>query len=483
MTQKTTAYFLKIIIWAKKLKTQLMGKKDHQILDSGNSKDWDFTILARILTSDTFQESSTKPHIERIREIRNKLSHLPDMVVSDALFQELYEIFKVSMKSLQCDDSVLNSINDEINNKTEKSKKTYDENQEYKNLIILAESECSNKNYMSAAKAFSSAINSYEHTNDELGDLYYQRSFANLNIYDSLDEKDDKYLYRSLSDAEKVIDYRPNLTKGYIQAAQLTVRLNELKQSEKFYKLALAIDFDNKEFKNSLAMVRSKLGQQQRKEHLDIKHVPLTTEENNEFIFKTLQESQGISLDKNTLEEWKRMIENDDPTKKDVFLAHEYRDGSNKLKQSYEMAAKYYGKAALKKNAEGLYNLALLHMKGHGVKMDFQTAIGLLKQAASQPDKIMIGNNIKIPNVGVKEAEHSLGLAYEQGTYVDKNISLAVYWYDLAVKHENGYSANNFGLLYQQGHGVVQSFDKIVVVLAIDMLICICGILVAFAPQ
>jgi TPR repeat protein len=157
---------------------------------------------------------------------------------------------------------------------------------------------------------------------------------------------------------------------------------------------------------------------------LDIKHLPLTTEEKNEFIFKTLYESQGIPRKNINLEKIKKMIEKMDPTKKDVFLGHEYRDGSNKLKQNYEMAAKYYSKAAFQKIAEGLYNPALLHMKGHGVKMDFQTAVGLLKQAASQADTIMNGKN-KIPNVGVKEAEHSLALAHEQGTYVDKNITMS----------------------------------------------------------
>jgi len=51
-------------------------------------------------------------------------------------------------------------------------------------------------------------------------------------------------------------------------------------------------------------------------------------------------------------------------------------------------------------------------------------------------------------------------LAYQQGTYVDKNIGTAVYWYEKAIKHENSDSANNLGLLYQEGNGVIQSFDK-----------------------
>jgi hypothetical protein len=170
----------------KEIKKQLHGDQFKLNLERGNSKDWDFTILSRILTSDPFQDANKKPHIERIREIRNKLAHLPDINISDKIFNELFEIFNASIKSLQCDDSVLNYLNNEINYKSHgNSKKNFDENQEYKNLILLAEKEYSNKNYITAVEAYSKAINFYDHTNDELGDLYHRRSIANLHIYDA----------------------------------------------------------------------------------------------------------------------------------------------------------------------------------------------------------------------------------------------------------------------------------------------------------
>ncbi len=31
---------------------------------------------------------------------------------------------------------------------------------------------------------------------------------------------------------------------------------------------------------------------------------------------------------------------------------------------------------------------------------------------------------------------------------------MAIYWYERAVNNENGYSANNFGIHYQDGNGV-----------------------------
>ena len=454
-TKKDAAFFTDLEIGIK-IKNQFKGLQFQICLETGNTKEWDINILATILLSKLFQENHTKTHIERIRDIRNKVSHFPDMNVSDEMFDELYESLRESMKSLGCEDCFLESIKKKFINQNERVKIDFNENLEYKNLMDSAEREFLNNNYVEAVKSYTNAINFYEHSNDEFGDLYFQRSSSNMRIYDEV--KDNKYLYKSLLDAEKVIDYQPHLTKGYVQAADLALKLNELEKSEKYYQNALAIEFDNESYKNSLAFVRSKIGQQERLEYLDLRYLPLTTEENTNAVVKKLEEEQGLQFGDKEIDELKKLAEKIDPTKADVFLGHEYRDGSRKIKQSYEMAAKCYGKAANKNNAEALYNLALLHMRGLGVKMDFQMGISLLKQAAKQPAFVL--NKFKIPNVGVKEAEHSLGLAYHQGTYVDKNIGTAVYWYEKAIIHENNDSANNLGLLYQEGNGVVQSFDK-----------------------
>src|SRR4051794_18895638 len=105
------------------------------------------------------------------------------------------------------------------------------------------------------------------------------------------------------------------------------------------------------------------------------------------------------------------MMKESDPAIADVWRGHEYRDGSEECKQDYSMAAKFYGKAAQAGNAEGMYNLALLTKRGKGVKQDFRAALALLENAASQPPtRMLLGKSS--PNVGVAEAEHSLGLNY-----------------------------------------------------------------------
>jgi TPR repeat protein len=123
------------------------------------------------------------------------------------------------------------------------------------------------------------------------------------------------------------------------------------------------------------------------------------------------------------------------------------------------MAAQYYAKAAQSKNAEAMYNLALFYQKGLGVKVDYKMSLSLLKQAASQNPMRNI-NGMEIPNVGVAEAEHALGLAYNEGVYVDKDTRIAAEWYEKAVKHNYSNSANNLGILYMEGDGVEQNLDK-----------------------
>ncbi|CAF4523619.1 unnamed protein product, partial [Didymodactylos carnosus] len=152
------------------------------------------------------------------------------------------------------------------------------------------------------------------------------------------------------------------------------------------------------------------------------------------------------------------MIRKHDPGKDAVFTGHQYRDGDNNLKQNYESAAKCYAKAVGLGNAEGMYNLSLLHQQGLGVKKDIQTAIQLLKQAAAQSPTM--SDECFIPNVGVAEAEHALGLHYETGVGVEMTYHKAAKWYQRASDHGSATAANNLGLMYGDGRGVEKDLVK-----------------------
>ena len=182
---------------------------------------------------------------------------------------------------------------------------------------------------------------------------------------------------------------------------------------------------------------------------------PYTAEERLAKMHHKYVENHGPTPEV-SIEKHRQVLTSIDPSYSDLVMGHEYLTGSKNVKRDFAMAAAYYAKAASKNNADALYNLALLHMKGLGVKTDFEAAINLLTKAASQPPTM---NKTNLPNVGVSEAEHSLALAYELGTYVDTNMQQAIYWYKRAVEHNQPNSANNLGLIYMNGNGATQDLD------------------------
>ena len=59
------------------------------------------------------------------------------------------------------------------------------------------------------------------------------------------------------------------------------------------------------------------------------------------------------------------------------------------------------------------------------MKKDFKAAFNLFQQAAKQPATRKI-YNFETKNVGKAEAEHALGLSYQNGIYVEKNMIFTI---------------------------------------------------------
>ncbi|CAF1449022.1 unnamed protein product [Adineta steineri] len=87
-----------------------------------------------------------------------------------------------------------------------------------------------------------------------------------------------------------------------------------------------------------------------------------------------------------------------------------------------------------------------------------RTTIQLFEKAAAQSHTI--SDKSPIPNVGVAEAEHSLGLCYETGVGVEINYKKAAEWYQRASDHGSAPAANNLGLMYGAGKGVNKDLIK-----------------------
>jgi TPR repeat protein len=102
---------------------------------------------------------------------------------------------------------------------------------------------------------------------------------------------------------------------------------------------------------------------------------------------------------------------------------HRHLYGKHGRKKDYQLAAQYFSKAASMGNAEGVYNLAILTAEGNGVERNFKESHQLLLQAAEMPSSIEVvpGSGYEILNLGVREAQHSLGMRYQEGIHVPKS--------------------------------------------------------------
>lgn len=317
-----------------------------------------------------------------------------------------------------------------------------------------------NNEFQRAIDLYSSAIDMPDLNVEEKAIFYSNRSLAYLKLHENSNVSMKVELNKALSDAQKACSLNPKWFKAYARLGQIYKELNNIEMSIKNYEKAFSLMPDNSELKNSLACVKFMQFEQNRMGHFDEENMPKSMDEYEMSFLNLLKERFGDQMAMKDWENIKNTCLNENPILEALWKGHEYRNGSKNVKQNYEMAAKYFSKAAMKGNAEAIYNLALLTMQGLGVKLDFEMAITLLKQAANQPLKANLKIDSNQPNPGVAEALHTLGILYENGIYVDKNPLIASTWYERALENEFPNSANNLGLLYMNGIGVEKDLQR-----------------------
>ena len=101
------------------------------------------------------------------------------------------------------------------------------------------------------------------------------------------------------------------------------------------------------------------------------------------------------------------------------------------MNQNYVSARQYYLKAISNKIPETYLNLGFLYHYGLGIPVDDNKAFDYFDKAA---------------NKGIAQAQYHLGIHYRDGRAVNKNITVADYWFNKAnanglfsdkVKNEN----------------------------------------------
>jgi hypothetical protein len=261
-------------------------------------------------------------------------------------------------------------MNSSVNNLNKKSQS------EAELMKKLADENYNNKDYLNAIKLYSDAIVLESCVSKkEAAILYSNRSLAYVKLYHQMNNNNDlknENLECALNDAKQVIKLDDDWFKGYARLANIYKLLNDLELCKQNYLKAFARCPHNEEIKNELALVKHQISEQERFAHFDEQSFPKSTEERTNDAIEKLLERYGekdsiLTTDFHSLlEEKKNYLIEKDPTLEYVWKGHEYRDGSKKCEQNFELAAKYYAKAAREQNAEALYNLAQLTMKGLG---------------------------------------------------------------------------------------------------------------------
>ena len=118
---------------------------------------------------------------------------------------------------------------------------------------------------------------------------------------------------------------------------------------------------------------------------------------------------------------WQPMAEQGDPAAQRnlALILTDPRAG----KTNPRAAAEWLRKAAASRFPRAHYDLAYMHLQGHGVPPDAAVAAQHMQQAA---------------HLGMREAQHDLAVLFEQGTGVEQNTDMAIIWYRRAV--QSGYA-------------------------------------------
>ncbi|CAF1028525.1 unnamed protein product [Adineta steineri] len=437
---------------------------------NGNSNDWDLTTLTALLLNSDRPKTLNKTQIQQLdnedkiltelRDIRNKLAHHASKSIDDVEFNQLWSELTTILVALGDIDSELDKIKDDSVFDTRTQSINEENVQEAVRLNALGTQAHKDRQFSDAITLFTKATVLSGVSNHDRAVFYSNMSSSRLALYElksgssnktEIDDPRD-HRYRALQDAKQARNLWSTWWKGHFRVGKVYATINEHEKAINSFERALALGPTNNDVQKALDNSRLIHSQQLRQEHLDPRLQPKTMDEQ----LSELQQKMGVNPEHVRLGH--SLIEEIDSSGADVVKAHKYEHGDIDVKQDYEQAAKYFAKAARQGNAEGIYNLARLADRGLGVKKDHNLALKLYEQAASLPPKHPIFK--VIPNLGVAEAEHALGLRYAEGISVHKDLPTAAYWYQRAMEHGSGPAANNLALMYLHGTGVDKNLEK-----------------------
>ena len=437
---------------------------------NGDSNEWDLTTLTALLLNIDRPKSLDAAQIQQLdqedkllselRNIRNTLAHHASKNIANNEFHQLWSKLIAILVAFGGSYDELDQLKSDSIFEPSKQSISEPNMRELLRLNSLGTQAHKVQKFSDAIALYTKAAAITDVSNHDRAIVYSNMSASRLALHeqrlspskmltygDSTDQQ-----YQALRDAKQARMLSSTSWQGHFRVGKAYAALNEHEKAIHSFERALALDPDSKKIQEALDDSRQIYGRQSRHEHLDPRLKPTTMQEH----LKEMKQKFGTDPQRVRLGHC--LINKGDPSAGDVVQGHKYEHGDIDVKQDYEQAAKYFAKAASQGNAEGIYNLARLTDRGLGVQKNHNLALKLFEQAAMQsPQHPKLKT---LPNIGVAESEHCLGLRYAEGIGVQKNLAIAAQWYQRAVDHGSAESANNLALMHQGGIGVGKDLQK-----------------------
>ncbi|MCD4826601.1 MAG: sel1 repeat family protein [Acholeplasmataceae bacterium] len=131
--------------------------------------------------------------------------------------------------------------------------------------------------------------------------------------------------------------------------------------------------------------------------------------------------------------EWFMLAAKQGHVEASYYVGLYYQNGKG-VKQDIKQSIIWYEKAAVQKDRDALYHLAMILIRQP--EKDFETIAKLLEQAAAQDH----------PN-----AQYNLAVMYQKGDGVAQNNQKALFWYEKAANQNLAIAQYNLGMIYFEG--------------------------------
>jgi uncharacterized protein len=139
--------------------------------------------------------------------------------------------------------------------------------------------------------------------------------------------------------------------------------------------------------------------------------------------------------------EWFMVAAKQNHTESEYYVGLYYQNGKG-IPVNIEQAIHWFEKAALKKDKNALYHLAMILIKQES--KDYKNIAKLLEQAAQQDHA---------------HAQYNLAVMYQKGDGLVQNMEKAFYWYEKAANSNLAIAQYNLGMIYFEG-SIVEKDEK-----------------------